>query len=559
MTASAPSAQRAARALAALAVDPVGLKGMTLRARVGPARAAFEAALPKIPGALHRIPPTISDTQLFGGLNIAATLAEGRPVNDAGLQASASTLVVPMAERISAGLAARLGHILDADRGHLLLLLDEGAEDDEDVPASLLDRLAFHESFEDVPAAAARILLPAPADLQSAQNRMRSVVYRPDDSVTLTTIAARFGIDSLRAPILALRTARALAALDHCETVTDALLREAAELVYPSRTRVVPSEEDETQATPDPDNQSATQEDGDRTAPTSLPEDILVQAVAALLPPDLLAATRRRLRGNGRSSSSGAGLRRSSNRRGRPLTSRPGKPDGRNRIDPVATLRVAAPWQRLRRANTEADRPVIIYPSDIRIRRFEDRSDRLLIFLVDASGSSAVARLSEAKGAVELLLAQAYAKRDQVSLIVFRGQTADQLLPPTRSLVQGKRRLAALPGGGGTPLAIGLAAAADLVDTAKRRGLTPLLAVLTDGRANITLDGQTDRIVAAADATRIGRNLGRAAIESVVIDISVRPGPHADALAQALGGHYLPLPRADAHRISSAVDAALGG
>ena len=225
----------------------------------------------------------------------------------------------------------------------------------------------------------------------------------------------------------------------------------------------------------------------------------------------------------------------------------------------MATLRVVAPWQKLRRQSDRGQRPVIIYPSDIRIRRFEDRSDRLLIFVVDASGSSAVARLAEAKGAVELLLAQAYAKRDQVALIAFRGQSADVLLPPTRSLVQGKRRLAALPGGGGTPLAAGLRAAAELVEATRRRGLSPLLAVLTDARANIALDGSTDRPLAAEDASRLARALQATGVDSVVIDISTRPGKQASTLAGGLGGQYLALPRADAHRISSVVDAALGG
>ena len=105
------------------------------------------------------------------------------------------------------------------------------------------------------------------------------------------------------------------------------------------------------------------------------------------------------------------------------------------------------------------DRLLELRADDIRLKQAQERSDRLLIFTVDASGSSALARLAEAKGAVELLLAQAYARRDHVALVAFRGAGAEVLLPPTRSLVQTKRRLAGLPGGGGTPLASGLAAA----------------------------------------------------------------------------------------------------
>jgi magnesium chelatase subunit D len=79
--------------------------------------------------------------------------------------------------------------------------------------------------------------------------------------------------------------------------------------------------------------------------------------------------------------------------------------------------------------------------SDVRVRQFEERSDRAIIFVVDASGSAALARLAEAKGAIELLLGEAYARRDHVALVAFRGDGADILLPPTRSLVQTKRRL----------------------------------------------------------------------------------------------------------------------
>jgi magnesium chelatase subunit D len=200
---------------------------------------------------------------------------------------------------------------------------------------------------------------------------------------------------------------------------------------------------------------------------------------------------------------------------------------------------------------------VIIHPSDSRLRRFETRSDRLLIFAVDASGSAAMARLAEAKGAVELLLAQAYARRDHVALIAFRGTGAELLLPPTRSLVQAKRRLAGVPGGGGTPLAAGLLAGATLAAQARGRGLDPALALLTDGRANVALDGSGGRAAAMQEAHEVSAYLRALGLPAILIDTSARSAPETAQLAQGLGAHYLALPRADATRISSAVSAAL--
>ncbi len=181
-----------------------------------------------------------------------------------------------------------------------------------------------------------------------------------------------------------------------------------------------------------------------------------------------------------------------------------------------------------------------------------------MIFTVDASGSAALSRLAEAKGAVELLLAQAYARRDHVALVAFRGIEAELLLPPTRSLVQTKRRLAALPGGGGTPLAAGMVAAFEQATQATRRGLTPTIAILTDGRANIALDGKADRKQAAADAQHIARVLRAHATDAIVIDTGNRPEPALRNLAQTLDAAYLPLPRADAERLSKSVATALG-
>ncbi|MGL5012277.1 MAG: VWA domain-containing protein, partial [Paracoccaceae bacterium] len=198
-----------------------------------------------------------------------------------------------------------------------------------------------------------------------------------------------------------------------------------------------------------------------------------------------------------------------------------------------------------------------IRPADIRLKRYVETSDRVLIFAVDASGSAAFARLAEAKGAVELLLAAAYARRDHVALLAFRGTSAELILPPTRSLVQTKRRLASLPGGGGTPLAHGLQLAIATALQARARGLTPTIALLTDGRGNIALSGSPDRAQADLDAQQQARAIAAAGLSAVIIDTGNRPTPALQTLSQVMRAPYVALPRADAHRLSAVLQQAL--
>ena len=187
--------------------------------------------------------------------------------------------------------------------------------------------------------------------------------------------------------------------------------------------------------------------------------------------------------------------------------------------------------------------------------RFRERSESTTLFVVDASGSAALNRLAEAKGAVELLLADCYIRRDQVAMVAFRDEAAEILLPPTRSLVRAKRNLAALPGGGGTPLASAVETAAALVDQLRRRGSTPSVVFLTDGRGNIARDGSRGREAAGEDLQSAAALFRETGATGMVIDTSPRPGRHADALARSLGLTYLPLPHADAGQLRDAVRA----
>jgi magnesium chelatase subunit D len=190
---------------------------------------------------------------------------------------------------------------------------------------------------------------------------------------------------------------------------------------------------------------------------------------------------------------------------------------------------------------------------DFHIKRFRQSSSTTAVFVVDASGSSALHRLAEAKGAVELLLADCYVRRDRVAVLAFRGTKAQLLLPPTRSLTRAKRSLAALPGGGGTPLAAALQATQALTHQISRGGDTPLVVLLTDGRANIAQDGSPGRAKATEDALAAAQGLAAQALTCLLIDTSPQAQEAARTLAHAMGAHYLPLPHADAQKLSQAV------
>ncbi|SEP09338.1 magnesium chelatase subunit D [Methylobacterium sp. ap11] len=557
---------QACHAAALVALDPAGT-GVVLRARPGPVREAWLDRLRALLPAgtpVMRLPAGIADDALLGGLDLPATLRTGRPVAQAGLLARSDggVVLVPMAERLAPGTAARIAQGLDAGAVTVardgiatrcptrfgLVLLDEGEGEDEGVPAGLADRIALHLDLDAVPVAALGASPPLP-DLAAAREIRPETT--PDASETLCALAAQLGIASLRAPLLALRVARLHAALEGRAAVGEPDLAAAAALVLAPRARAWPQEEeqDERMGEDAPPADEAGGDD-DRHEARQGEEDRLLAAVAASLPPGLLA---RLLAGDGpriRSAGAGGAGAVAAALRGRPVGARPGDPR-RGRLALIETLRAAAPWQRLRRGDGEAR--LRITADDLRIRRLVQRRETTTIFAVDASGSAALERLAEAKGAVEQLLAECYVRRDRVALVAFRGRGADLLLVPTRSLVRAKRALAALPGGGGTPLACGIDAAARLAAAERRGGRSPVVLLLTDGRANIDRAGRPGRAQAGADALAAARALAAEGTRALVIDTAARPQDSARALAAAMRARYLALPQADAARLARAV------
>jgi len=579
---------RACEAAALLAVDPAGLGGAALRAPAGEPRAAWLALIRRLaaegaagqPVSIVQAPADSTPQQLLGGLDFERTLALGRPVAQAGALARADggLFILAMAERCGVGPAGLVAAAMDAgevagERDGVstraparfgLIALDEGIAADERPPAALAERMAFAIDLSDV---THRDIAPAPpCDVAAARARLAGVVM-PDGAVEAICAAAlALGVDSGRAPVLALRACRAAAALAGRSIVSEADIVLAAGLVLGHRATRGPAAEEqsepqqpeprqpEQQEPPPEEPEQADAPDAPASEEIGALEDAVLAAAAAAIPADLLQMLKSQsaLLRSRESGKSGDG--RTKGLRGRPIGSRRGDLRSSARLDLLDTLRAAAPWQKLRRAADGAP-GLRIRRADVRLKRFKDRQASTTIFVVDASGSAAMDRLGEAKGAVELLLADCYVRRDEVALIAFRGARADILLPATRSLTRARRSLAALPGGGGTPLASGLAAAETLADEARRKGRTPTLVVITDGRANVARDGTGGRERAHAEAEAAARAIAFGRTKAILVDNSPRPEPKAQGIARSMGALYLALPHVSAALLSDAVRA----
>ena len=241
-----------------------------------------------------------------------------------------------------------------------------------------------------------------------------------------------------------------------------------------------------------------------------------------------------------------------------------------------ATLRAAAIHQiprHIKHGDPPGCRRVRVERDDIRNKKMSRRAGTLTVFLVDASGSMALNRMAAAKGAVLRLLSESYTKRDCVAVVSMRGDAAEVLLPPSRSVAMAKARLATLPCGGGTPLAHGLMTAARVAINADKTsgggGRKTRVVCLTDGGANVGLawsessaDGRTamtpyepSKAALRDEALVVAGRLGKSGIELLVVDTESEAlraagvGVESDGrtnvaedLARAAGGGYCRLP-----------------
>jgi magnesium chelatase subunit D len=561
-------------AAALFAVDPVGTGGVSVRGRWGPVRDEWLGALVSLlpeQTPVRRVPSGITDDRLLGGLDLAATLQARRPVVERGLLAEADggLILLPMAERLSPTAVARLTAVLDTgevvvERDGIaarhaarlgVVVFDEGIGEDERLPPPLVDRLAFAIDLTDGDVGDS---IWTRGDIESARAALAGVEADARIATALCEAALALGIDSIRAPLRALCTARAHAALRGAARVDDEDAAIAARLVLAPRATRLPAEQappPEPPEPPPPEQSEAPvppeEQRAEEPAPSVPLADIVLEAVRASIPPDLLASLRGPATPVARSASTAgrAGRLKRDAVRGRQVGTRSGRPDGRAPLNILATLRAAAPWQRLRGGAGRLE----IRADDFRLTRFRQRTASTTIFVVDASGSAALSRLAEAKGAVELLLADCYVRRDEVALIAFRGQSAEVIVPPTRSLVRAKRCLAGLPGGGATPLAAAISLADETARAVVRKGNSAVVVFLTDGKANMMRSGKPEAAGAERESAAAARLFRAAGTTAVVVDTSPRPRPQSEQLARDMGARYLPLPYAGSRELSDAI------